>query len=188
MAGPPLGKGAYGYVLGCVNRITKKRYACKTIDVKSLLLTRDGPNILGRLRNEITIMSYLAGHPNIVQLVDVFETSENIFMVQASLLKGGGDGRNERRPSKKAPRRRFCNWALGRLTAAHTGLSSSRPSTLSRGRTTWGQNGGAPSQQNVPCACMRSEVCVVVAAVAFRRLTDPPPLPPIPVAHNACVR
>ena len=29
---------------------------------------RDGSNILHRLRNEIAIMSYLAGHPNIVQL------------------------------------------------------------------------------------------------------------------------
>ena len=84
-AGPPLGKGAYGYVLGCVHRGTQQRFACKTIDIKSLLLTRDGPNILARLRTEITVMSYLAGHPNIVKLVDVYETSENIFLVQARL-------------------------------------------------------------------------------------------------------
>ena len=48
-----MGKGAYGYVLGCVHRESKKRFACKTIDVKALLTTRDGPNILGRLKNEI---------------------------------------------------------------------------------------------------------------------------------------
>ena len=39
--------------------------ACKTIDVKALRKTPDGPNIVGRLRNEIGIMSYLAGHPNV---------------------------------------------------------------------------------------------------------------------------
>ena len=56
-----LGKGAYGVVLGCTEKSTRDRFACKSVDVKALLKTRDGPNIERRLRNEIAIMSYLAG-------------------------------------------------------------------------------------------------------------------------------
>ena len=37
------------------------RYACKTVDIKALQKTPDGPNTVSRLRNEIAIMSYLAG-------------------------------------------------------------------------------------------------------------------------------
>ena len=85
--GPFLGKGAYGHVLGCVNLVTKQRYACKTVDVAALL-ANDGPNVVRRLRNEIGIMSYLAGHPNIVRLQDVYETENHIFMVQ-ELCSGG---------------------------------------------------------------------------------------------------
>ena len=61
LPGPLLGKGAYGLVLGAVERTTKTRCACKSLDVKSLLKTRDGPNIIARLRNEIGVMGYLAG-------------------------------------------------------------------------------------------------------------------------------
>ena len=59
--GPLLGKGAYGCVIGCVDKATKTRWACKSIDVRALLKTKDGPNVIGRLRNEIGVMSYLAG-------------------------------------------------------------------------------------------------------------------------------
>ena len=67
-AGPKLGQGSWGTVLGVTDRATNKRFACKSIDVKSRLRTSDGPHLLDRLRNEISVMSYLAGHPNIVQL------------------------------------------------------------------------------------------------------------------------
>ena len=63
--GPTLGRGGYGLVLGAVDRISQVRFACKSINVAELLETRDGPNTLGRLRNEIAIMSYLAGHPHV---------------------------------------------------------------------------------------------------------------------------
>ena len=86
-SGPLLGKGAYGQVIGCTNLNTKQRFACKSVDVASLL-ANDGPNVVRRLRNEIGVMSYLAGHPNIVRLQDVYETEEHIFMVQ-ELCSGG---------------------------------------------------------------------------------------------------
>ena len=68
--GPLLGKGAYGHVIGCVDLVTQQRYACKSVDVAALRGASDGPNIVRRLRNEIGVMSYLAGHPNIVRLQD----------------------------------------------------------------------------------------------------------------------
>ena len=56
-----LGRGAYGTVLGCTEKATRARYACKSVNVAALLKTHDGANIERRLRNEIGIMSYLAG-------------------------------------------------------------------------------------------------------------------------------
>ena len=41
-----------------------------------------------RIRNEITIAAYLAGHPHVVNLQDVFETPMHIFLVQ-ELCAGG---------------------------------------------------------------------------------------------------
>ena len=64
LSGPLLGKGSFGFVLGCTDRSTNVRYACKSIDAVGLL--RDGHHVVSRLRNEIGVMSYLAGHPNIV--------------------------------------------------------------------------------------------------------------------------
>ena len=87
-AGPVIGTGAYGIVIGCTEVTTGARYACKSVDVMRLLDTADGPNVAGRLRNEVAIMSYLAGHPNIVRLHDVHERNERIFIVQ-EMCTGG---------------------------------------------------------------------------------------------------
>ena len=59
--GPLLGRGAYGTVLGCTNKTTRVRYACKSVNITALLKTHDGANVERRLRNEIGVMSYLAG-------------------------------------------------------------------------------------------------------------------------------
>ena len=89
-AGPTLGRGAYGVVVGCVHLTSKIRYACKSVDFRTLLKTSDGINVARRLRNEIGIMGSLAGHPNIVGLRDVYEceASGYIFLVQ-ELCDGG---------------------------------------------------------------------------------------------------
>ena len=60
-SGPLIGEGANGVVMTCTEKATQARFACKAVNVGALLLTRDGPNIHRRLRNEIGIMSYLAG-------------------------------------------------------------------------------------------------------------------------------
>ena len=69
--GPVIGRGGYGLVLGAVDRNTKGRYACKSIFVTELLKTPDGPNIIVRIRNEISVMSYLAGHPHVRAFVNL---------------------------------------------------------------------------------------------------------------------
>ena len=55
----------FGIVLGCVDKSTRTRFACKSIDIDALLRTKDGKNAIERVRNEVSIMSYLAGHPNV---------------------------------------------------------------------------------------------------------------------------
>ena len=72
LEGPPLGKGSYGFVAGIVDRATKKRFACKVVNVRSLRAADGG--IVARLRNEVAALAHLAGHPGIVQLVDVRPT------------------------------------------------------------------------------------------------------------------
>ena len=85
--GKLVGRGADGCVLRCTNRETQAEWACKVIDVASLLQSRDGPNILNRLRNELSIMLYLAGHPNVVRLqVGVYIY---VFFFVLSLWKHG---------------------------------------------------------------------------------------------------
>ena len=83
-----LGRGAYGVVIGCIERSTGEHLACKALDVTALLKTRDGPNIYRRLRAEIGVMSYLAGHPNIVHLKNFYESETHLFIVQ-ELCVGG---------------------------------------------------------------------------------------------------
>lgn len=86
--GPVIGQGAYGIVISAVERSTRKRLACKVVVMPRLLATPDGPNVATRLRNEISVMAYLAGHPNIVRMVDVLESTDRIFIVQ-ELCTGG---------------------------------------------------------------------------------------------------
>ena len=87
-AGPRLGQGAYGVVMMVVDRQSATARACKVVYVDRLLATSDGHNAVSRLRNEVGIMNYLAGHPNIIRLVDVFESEVAIFIVQ-EICTGG---------------------------------------------------------------------------------------------------
>ena len=90
--GSSLGKGAFGEVMSCTEMETRTCFACKCVDVQALSKTREGPNIKEHLRNEISIMSYLNGHPNIVSLKDVYESGPNghLVMVRAR-LRGPGE-------------------------------------------------------------------------------------------------
>jgi len=90
--GAKLGHGAYGTVLACTERTSGRRLACKVVDVHRLLATEDGPNVVGRLRNEINVMSFLAGHPHIVRLVDVLEATSGVLFIVQELCEDGTVG------------------------------------------------------------------------------------------------
>eukprot|EP00980_Cylindrotheca_fusiformis_P006450 scaffold1376_cov125-Cylindrotheca_fusiformis.AAC.16 len=82
--GPTLGSGISGTVRKVKHRTTGVSYAVKCLD---LGLIRDEKG-LQALRNEIFIMCHL-DHPNIVRLEEVYESANEIYLIQE--LCTGGD-------------------------------------------------------------------------------------------------
>lgn len=81
--GRTLGSGTYAIVKEAVHITTGKYYACKVIN-KKLMAGREH-----MVRNEIAVLKRVsAGHPNICQLVDHFETAHNLYLV-FDLCNGG---------------------------------------------------------------------------------------------------
>lgn len=81
--GPVLGSGISGLVRLCVHKKTKGKYAVKCLDL-GLVESEEG---LQQLREEIAIMCQL-DHPNIVRLEEVYESKDEIYLVQ-ELCVGG---------------------------------------------------------------------------------------------------
>ncbi|CAG9835592.1 unnamed protein product [Diabrotica balteata] len=82
-----LGRGISSTVRRCIEKETGKEYAAKIID----LSTSDGINDMSTLEatnQEVTILRHVAGHPYIIELQDVFESSTFIFLV-FELCKNG---------------------------------------------------------------------------------------------------
>ena len=69
-----------------MEKTTHRVYACKIL--RPQLLKAEDSGVIGRLKNEIACLSYLAGHPNIIRLVDVYETKHTVYMVQ-EMCQGG---------------------------------------------------------------------------------------------------
>jgi Ca2+-binding EF-hand superfamily protein len=70
-----LGAGAYGQVLKCINRKTGAVAAVKIVSKEAMDWRSEG-----RLRRELDILHF-AKHPNLLELYDVFETCERIYIV-----------------------------------------------------------------------------------------------------------
>jgi len=81
--GPVLGSGISGLVRLCMHKKTKGKYAVKCLDL-GLVESEEG---LQQLREEIAIMCQL-DHPNIVRLEEVYESKDEIYLVQ-ELCVGG---------------------------------------------------------------------------------------------------
>lgn len=79
--GPELGRGTFGVVRLCKNKVSGEILACKTLH------KRDQDNV----RKEIEIMQHLSGHPNIVTLHGVYEDA-NCFHLLMELCQGGSLG------------------------------------------------------------------------------------------------
>ncbi|KAL7415961.1 kinase-like domain-containing protein [Mrakia frigida] len=81
--GKTLGSGTYAVVKEAVHIVTGKYYACKIIS-KKLMEGREH-----MVRNEIEVLKRVSqGHPNIVGLIDYFETKSNLYLV-FDLCTGG---------------------------------------------------------------------------------------------------
>lgn len=72
-----IGRGRFGTISRCFSPSTNEFYACKVIDKKLLTdpLDRDC------LQNEPKLMTLVAPHPNIVQIVDAFEDDDSLSIV-----------------------------------------------------------------------------------------------------------
>ncbi|GFR46796.1 hypothetical protein Agub_g8428 [Astrephomene gubernaculifera] len=82
--GELLGKGTYGTCRIVTDRLTGRRYACKSIPKSRLATTKD----VQKVKREVAIMEHLEGHPNIVAIENVFEDRKDVHIVQ-ELCSGG---------------------------------------------------------------------------------------------------
>jgi len=77
-----LGRGASSTVRRCILKETGEQFAVKIIDVsQQKLIDADGLDIREQTFREVAILRMVQGHENIIELVDVFESSTYIFLV-----------------------------------------------------------------------------------------------------------
>uniref|UniRef100_H2YWL2 Protein kinase domain-containing protein n=1 Tax=Ciona savignyi TaxID=51511 RepID=H2YWL2_CIOSA len=77
-----LGEGAYATVWTCINKYTNKEYAVKIIE----------KHVAGHSRmkvfKEVELLHQCAGRPNILQLIEYFETNEKFYLVFEKMYGG----------------------------------------------------------------------------------------------------
>ncbi|XP_002131954.2 MAP kinase-interacting serine/threonine-protein kinase 1 [Ciona intestinalis] len=80
--GELLGEGAYATVWTCINKYTHKEYAVKIIE----------KHVAGHSRmkvfKEVELLHQCAGRPNILQLIEYFETNEKFYLVFEKMYGG----------------------------------------------------------------------------------------------------
>ncbi|KAA8539057.1 hypothetical protein F0562_025749 [Nyssa sinensis] len=82
--GKKLGQGQFGTTFLCMEKATKKEYACKSIAKRKLLTDEDVEDV----RREIQIMHHLAGHPNVISIKGAYEDAVAVHVVM-ELCAGG---------------------------------------------------------------------------------------------------
>ncbi|KAJ4889487.1 Calcium-dependent protein kinase 10 [Raphanus sativus] len=82
--GRELGRGEFGITHLCTDRETREALACKSISKRKLRTAVDVEDV----RREVSIMSTLPDHPNVVKLRGTYEDSENVHLVM-ELCEGG---------------------------------------------------------------------------------------------------
>mmetsp|Transcript_35763 Transcript_35763/g.85287 ORF Transcript_35763/g.85287 Transcript_35763/m.85287 type:complete len:376 (-) Transcript_35763:35-1162(-) len=75
-----LGKGHYGCVRECTHRVTRKRYACKSIDKSKI-------GRLDHLQREVYLLSK-TNHPSIMRMVDCYEDPHHVHIVTEKYTGG----------------------------------------------------------------------------------------------------
>jgi len=79
-----IGVGKFAEVLSCVHKDTEEEWAVKVIDKYKTFMYSPHTNLLER---EVQVLSSMC-HPNIVNLVDVFDHPRHLFLV-TDLVRGG---------------------------------------------------------------------------------------------------
>eukprot|EP00249_Psilotum_nudum_P033030 c49414_g1_i1 orf=3-575(-) len=82
--GKELGRGQFGVIRECSDRLTGELFACKSISKLKLTREQDVRDV----RREIEILRLLSGHPNIVSLKGVYEDKAYVHIVM-ELCQGG---------------------------------------------------------------------------------------------------
>ncbi|KAJ0658206.1 putative protein kinase CAMK-CDPK family [Helianthus annuus] len=82
--GKQLGWGQFGIIRECSDKLTGEVLACKSISKNRLVTDEDVRSI----KLEIEIMTRLSGHPNVVDLKDVYEEEDYVHLVM-ELCAGG---------------------------------------------------------------------------------------------------
>lgn len=82
-----IGRGMSSVVKRCIHRKTGVECAVKIIDIAGED-TADSEDLLSITHNEIRILREMTGHPNVIQLKEVFEISSSLFLVFELLPRG----------------------------------------------------------------------------------------------------
>lgn len=82
--GRKLGQGQFGTTFLCIEKATGKEFACKSIAKRKLTTEEDVEDV----RREIQIMHHLAGHPNVISIVDAYEDAVAVHVIM-ELCAGG---------------------------------------------------------------------------------------------------
>ncbi|CAH9127727.1 unnamed protein product [Cuscuta epithymum] len=82
--GKKLGQGQFGTTFLCVEKTSRKEFACKSIAKRKLTSEEDVEDV----RREIQIMHHLEGHPNVVQIIGAYEDAVAVHVVM-ELCAGG---------------------------------------------------------------------------------------------------
>lgn len=82
--GAELGWGQFGVIRACSDKLTGEVLACKSIAKDRLVTTDDVRSV----KLEIEIMTKLSGHPNVVDLKEVYEEEDYVHLVM-ELCAGG---------------------------------------------------------------------------------------------------
>ncbi|KAL0914393.1 hypothetical protein M5K25_014737 [Dendrobium thyrsiflorum] len=82
--GRKLGQGQFGTTYFCIEKATGKEFACKSIAKRKLITQEDVDDV----RREIQIMHHLAGHPNVISIIDAYEDAVAVHVVM-DLCVGG---------------------------------------------------------------------------------------------------
>ncbi|CAI6008670.1 unnamed protein product [Closterium sp. NIES-65] len=85
-----LGRGRFGVIRACVDRVTGERLACKTISKGMLQCQQDIEDVrrevacqqdIEDVRREVAVMEMLQGHPDVVNLRSTFEDAQDVLLV-----------------------------------------------------------------------------------------------------------